>query len=154
MEAGGKQVLSRWLLIWLTLRLRRWRRHIHLKLLRTFNSLHGIISKSTQISITTAVRTSNPTCLTSFSLVFCYCLRHDADSISHYTAPKKSVKVCHTLSSSILWKKGPVCSTIPQVWWFSFLWYAENRKLESSNFLTVTEWSTSQFDDDAPSKMF
>jgi hypothetical protein len=44
----------------------RWRRHVPLKLLLTFNGLHGAISQKIKLFITTAVRTSD---CTNFSLV-------------------------------------------------------------------------------------
>jgi hypothetical protein len=39
----------------------RWRRHVPPKCHLTFNRLHGIISQKTELFITTAVRTLNPT---------------------------------------------------------------------------------------------
>jgi hypothetical protein len=45
----------------------RWRRHIPQKRRLTFNGLHGFISLKTELFITTAVRTSNPTRIVWYS---------------------------------------------------------------------------------------
>jgi hypothetical protein len=38
----------------------------------TFNGLHGVISQKAVLFITTAVRTSNPVCVTTGSIYFVY----------------------------------------------------------------------------------
>jgi hypothetical protein len=45
----------------LTLKSWRWKCYIPLKCLVTFSRLHGVVSKAKELSITTAVLTSNPT---------------------------------------------------------------------------------------------
>jgi hypothetical protein len=61
-ETSMKQVVSITLLI---IRPWRWRWHVPPKRPLTFNGLHGVISQKMELFITTAVRTSNPTCLTT-----------------------------------------------------------------------------------------
>jgi hypothetical protein len=51
----------RWFLAWLILWPWWWRWHVPPKCWLTFNGLHGVISQKTELFITTAVRTSNPT---------------------------------------------------------------------------------------------
>jgi hypothetical protein len=49
-----------------------WRcwRHVPPKRLSTFNGLHGVISQKTELFITTAVRTSNPTTKVKFCVLY------------------------------------------------------------------------------------
>jgi hypothetical protein len=46
----------------------RWRRYVPPKRHLTFNGLHGVMSEETEIFITTAVRTSNPTLINSMDM--------------------------------------------------------------------------------------
>jgi hypothetical protein len=41
----------------------KWRRYVSLRRRLTPNGLHGLISQNMVLFITTAVRTSNPTCI-------------------------------------------------------------------------------------------
>jgi hypothetical protein len=47
----------------------RWRRHASPNRRLTFNGLHGVLSQETELFIITAVRTSNPTCLTKLLFI-------------------------------------------------------------------------------------
>jgi hypothetical protein len=61
-----RHLLSRWFLARLIFRPWKWRRYISPKRRLTLSGLHGVISKKNVLFITTAVRTSNPTCRTQF----------------------------------------------------------------------------------------
>jgi hypothetical protein len=54
-------VLSCWFLGWLILRFWTCRRHVPPKRRFSFNGPHGVMARKTELFITTAVRTSNPT---------------------------------------------------------------------------------------------
>jgi hypothetical protein len=60
--------LSAWFLARLIRRQWRWKRRIYPKHRLTFNILHGVTSQKTELFITTAVRTSNPTSVVPFTV--------------------------------------------------------------------------------------
>jgi hypothetical protein len=64
---------SWWFLAWLTLQPWRWRWYVPVKRWLTFTGLHNVIPQKMELSITTAVRTSNPNTV-FWSVTPCYSL--------------------------------------------------------------------------------
>jgi hypothetical protein len=60
-QSCARHLLSCWFLAYLILYHWRWRRYVSSKCWLTFNGLHGITLQKIVLSITTTVRTSNPT---------------------------------------------------------------------------------------------
>jgi hypothetical protein len=51
---------SCWFVAWIILQPWRWRPHVSPKRRFTFNGLNGVISQNVELTVTIAVRTSNP----------------------------------------------------------------------------------------------
>jgi hypothetical protein len=82
----------------------KWRQYVPPKCQMTFNRLHGIIYQKTELFITTAVRTSNPTIL----ILLFYAI-HIFTSATHISAPTCDICYQSTRSQrfqhSLNWKK-------------------------------------------------
>jgi hypothetical protein len=77
---------SRWILAWLILRPWKFRRHVRRRRPLTSNGIYDIISQSTELFLTTAVRTSYPT--------NCEKTADSASNRTYTTTDKKLKRTC------------------------------------------------------------